>query len=67
MADLGERKDGYVSDITRMMFLGAPSPEYLTVHQSIENAVSAALQTARSGVLTKEVDAASRKVIEQAG
>ena len=49
------------------MFLGAPSPEYLTVHQTVEDAVSVALQTAQPGVLIKHVDAGARKVIEQAG
>ena len=49
------------------MFLGAPSPEYLTVHQTVEGAVSVALQTAQTGVLVKHVDAGARKIIEQAG
>ena len=65
--DLGGAKDGYFSDITRMMFLGAPSREYLTVHQIVEDAVSAALHMARPGVLAKDVEDAVRKVIEQAG
>ena len=67
MADAGRCKDVYVSDITRIMFLGAPSPDYLTVLQIVENALSAALQTVRPGVLAKDVDAAARNVIEQAG
>ena len=67
VVDLGRGKEGYVSDITRMMFLGAPSRQYLTVHQIVEDAVSAALHMARLGVLAKDVDAAARKVIEQAG
>ena len=50
-----------------MTFLGAPSPEYLTVHQTAEDAISVALQTAQPGVLVKHVYAGARKVIEQAG
>ena len=67
MVDLAGGKDIYVSFITSMMFFGAPSPEYLTVHQTVENVVSAALQTSRPGVLAKDVDAAARKVTVQAG
>ena len=65
--DSGGCKDGIVSDITRMMFLGARSPDYLIVHQIVENVLHAALQTVRPGVLAKNVDAAACKVIEQAG
>jgi len=67
VVDLGGGKDGYVSDITRMMFLGDPTPEYLKIHQIVDNAVSAALKAARPGVLAKDVDAAARKVIADAG
>ena len=35
VVDLGGGKDGYVSNITRMMFLSAPSREFLTVHQIV--------------------------------
>ena len=66
VVDLGGGKDGYFSDITRMIFLGAPSQEYLTDHQIVADGVSAALHTAHPGVLAKDVDAAMHKVIEQA-
>ena len=67
VVDLAGGKDFYVSFITSMMFFGAPSPEYLTVHQTVENTVSAALQTPGPGLLAKDVDATARTVIEQAG
>ena len=64
VVDLGGGKDGYFSDITRMIFLGTPSQEYLTDHQIVADGVSAALHTAHPGVLAKDVDAAAHKVIE---
>ena len=65
VVDLGGGKDGNVGDITRMMFLGAPSPEYLTAHQTVENAVGAAIQIARLGVLANDVDAAAGKLLSR--
>ena len=60
------RQQGYVSDITRMLFLGDPSSECLKVHQIVEKAVTAPLRTAHRGVLAKDVDAAACGVIEKA-
>ena len=47
--------------------MALPHRKYPTVHQTLGNAVSAALQTTRPGVLAKDVDATARKVIERAG
>ncbi len=65
--DLGRGKDGYFSDITRMLFLGEPSVDYLKVHQIVYKGLIAWLQTTRRGVLAKDFDAATRGVIEEAG
>ncbi|WP_176086454.1 Xaa-Pro peptidase family protein [Martelella sp. HB161492] len=65
--DIGARKDGYPSDITRMAFLGTPGEDYLKVHAIVEKAVQAALAAARPGARAMDVDAAARGVITEAG
>jgi len=65
--DLGSRVDGYCSDITRMAFLGTPSPRYMEIHRIVDDAVRAALEVIRPGTPIREVDLAARRVIERGG
>ncbi len=65
--DLGGKFEGYASDITRMSMIGSPSKDYAFVHQTVENAVCAALAAAIPGEIAKNVDKAAREVIEKAG
>lgn len=65
--DIGGRKDGFPSDITRMAVIGSPPDGYGQIHSIVEKAVQAALKAAKPGVLAREVDAAARRVIEDAG
>jgi len=65
--DIGAGRDGYASDLTRMVFVGEPSDRYREVHAVVEDAVQAGLAAARPGATAGEVDAAARGVIEAAG
>jgi Xaa-Pro aminopeptidase len=65
--DLGAKLHAYASDLTRMVYLGEPSPRYLEVHDVVERAVQAALAAARVGATCADVDRAARSVIESAG
>jgi Xaa-Pro aminopeptidase len=65
--DIGGRNGGYPSDITRMAVVGRPPEGYGQIHTIVERAVQAALKAARPGVRAKEVDAAARRVIDDAG
>ncbi len=65
--DIGGRKAGYPSDITRMAVVGHAPEGYEEVHGVVERAVQAALAAARPGVEAREVDAAARNVIAEAG
>ncbi len=67
VVDIGGRKNGYPSDITRMAIIGTAPKGYEEVHAIVEAAVVAAMQTARPGVRASEVDAAARNVIADAG
>jgi Xaa-Pro aminopeptidase len=65
--DIGGRKSGYPSDITRMAAIGRPPEGYGQIHTIVEKAVQAALRAASPGVKAKHVDAAARRVIADAG
>jgi len=53
--------------MTRMSVLGHPPEGYLEIHAIVERAVKAALSAARPGGMAKDVDAAARNVITEAG
>jgi Xaa-Pro aminopeptidase len=65
--DIGGRSEGYVSDITRMAYLGVPDQRYREVHAVVEAAVQAGMAAARPGATCHDVDAAARGVIADAG
>ncbi|MEQ8297821.1 MAG: Xaa-Pro peptidase family protein [Nitratireductor sp.] len=65
--DIGARKAGFPSDITRMAVVGRPPEGYGQIHTIVEKAVQAAMKAARPGVKASAVDAAARTVIADAG
>lgn len=67
LIDIGCRKDGYPSDMTRVGTIGTKPAEFDAVHAVLDKAVRAALAAARPGVKAKEVDRAARDVITAAG
>jgi len=67
LIDIGGRKGTFPSDMTRMSVLGEPPEGYLEIHDIVERAVQAALSTAKPGIMAKDVDAAARNVITEAG
>ena len=65
--DLGCKYQGYCGDMTRTFGLGHVSPENKKVYETVKNAQIAGLVAVRDGIMCKEVDAVSRKIIELAG
>jgi Xaa-Pro aminopeptidase len=66
--DFGGTREWYCSDITRSVSVGTPSDsEVSRVHSIVRRAQEAAYGTAREGATAESVDAASRRVIEDAG
>lgn len=65
--DIGAKRENYTSDITRMAIIGHPPEGYDAVHAIVERAVLAALKKAKPGVVARDVDAAARLVIADAG
>jgi Xaa-Pro dipeptidase len=68
LIDGGGRLHGYASDITRTAVFAAPPTErQRTVWDVVRRAQEAAFRAARPGVEAQSVDAAARRVIEEAG
>ena len=65
--DFGCLKDGYCSDMTRTVAVGEVSDEMRNVYDIVLKAQLAGIAAARAGIPGKEIDAAARKVITQAG
>jgi len=67
LIDGGCAVEGYESDISRTFVLGKPTDKMRRVFDIVHQAQTTALKTARPGLVAKEVDAAARKVIADAG
>src|SRR5581483_4038359 len=67
LIDGGCTVEGYESDISRTFVLGKPTGKMKQVFDVVHKAQSAALAAARPGVQCQAVDAAARKVIDDAG
>jgi Xaa-Pro dipeptidase len=67
LIDDGCTVEGYQSDITRSFVYGKPSDKMLRCFDIVHRAQAAALAQARPGAPCGSVDAAARKVIEDAG
>jgi Xaa-Pro aminopeptidase len=65
--DMGAKLDGYCSDGTRTYATGDPGEEGRRVYETVLAAQQAALEAIRPGVKGEDVDAAARKVIDEAG
>lgn len=65
--DLGVRLNGYCSDMTRTVFLGAPSPEFKGIYRTVSLAQQAAIREIRPGLQSTHVDGIARDLIEEAG
>ena len=65
--DFGCLKEGYCSDMTRTVAVGEASDEMRNVYDIVLQAQLAGIAVARAGIPGKEIDAAARKVIIQAG
>lgn len=65
--DFGCLKDGYCSDMTRTVAVGEATEEMRNVYDIVLKAQLAGIAVARAGIPGKEIDAAARKIITEAG
>ena len=67
LIDWGARGRLYHSDLTRVLVTGKLSPQLQKVYGVVLAAQRAAIAAIRPGAVMKEVDAAAREVIDEAG
>ncbi len=65
--DIGVRLDGYCADITRVVAVGKPHPRAQEAYTVVLAANRMGIEAVRAGAGGKEVDAAARRIIEEAG
>ncbi len=65
--DFGCIYEGYCSDMTRTVAVGHASDEMQNVYNTVLSAQLAGIRMCKAGISGKEVDAAAREVITQAG
>ena len=65
--DFGAVCDGYHSDMTRTVAVGAPSAKQREIYAVVLAAQEAALSVLRDGISGRDADAAARKIITEAG
>ena len=67
LIDWGAQVAGYCSDLTRVVFIDRIPPKMAEVYEAVRLAQAAGIAAAAPGVGCKTVDAAARRVIEEAG
>jgi len=65
--DFGAVYEGYCADMTRTVAIGEPTAEMRRVYETVLSAQLAGIQTAKAGVIGKDLDSAARDVIAAAG
>jgi Xaa-Pro aminopeptidase len=67
LIDMGATEEGYASDMTRMLYLGAPPSKIRRMYNAVLEAQLAAIDAVRPNVTAERVDRAARAVLEQHG
>lgn len=67
LIDGGCGVEGYSSDVTRTTVLGTPTARMTSIFDAVLRAQEAGLKAARPGVTGESIDAAARRVIDEAG
>ena len=65
--DFGSLKNGYCSDMTRTVALGCATEEMRNLYAIVLEAQIAGIAAAKAGIPGCEIDAAARKIIQDAG
>lgn len=67
LADIYTATHGYYADTTRVFAVGEPTVRQMELHWVLEDALEAGVEQLRPGVAARQVDAAVRRVITEAG
>lgn len=67
LVELDAVSNGYFIDITRSFFVGKPDDRSTEIMNVVHDAINAAIDAIKPGMLAREVDAVARKVVDDAG
>lgn len=67
LIDFGIQYKNYQSDMTRVVFIGEPTPEIAHIYNIVLEAQLAGIAAMKTGVIASNVDKAARDVIERYG
>jgi Xaa-Pro aminopeptidase len=67
VVDMGAQQEGYASDMTRMLHIGAPSAKVKRMYRAVLEAQLAGVDAVQAGARTARVDAAARNVLKGYG
>jgi Xaa-Pro aminopeptidase len=67
LIDMGACQDGYMSDMTRVLFIGRPSRRVRSMYNAVLKAQLAAIDAVRPGMTAAHIDRAARSVLESEG
>jgi Xaa-Pro aminopeptidase len=67
LIDMGSCQDGYMSDMTRMLFFGKVTRRIRDLYQAVLKAQLAAIAAVREGIIAGQVDLQARQVLESEG
>jgi Xaa-Pro aminopeptidase len=67
LIDMGSCQDGYMSDMTRMLFFGKVTRQMRDMYQAVLKAQLAAIAAVREGITAGQIDQQARQVLESEG
>jgi Xaa-Pro aminopeptidase len=67
LIDMGSCQDGYMSDMTRMLYFGKVTRRIRDMYQAVLKAQLAAIAALREGITAGQVDQQARQVLESEG
>ena len=67
LIDMGSCQDGYMSDMTRTLFIGRPDRQTKRMYKAVLRSQLAAIDFVRDGVRAGQVDRVARKVLDSEG
>jgi Xaa-Pro aminopeptidase len=67
LIDMGAFRDGYASDMTRMVHVGPATAKYKRAYRAVLEAQLAAVEAVKAGIATNAVDRAARGTLKRHG
>jgi len=67
LIDMGAKYEGYASDLSRTIYIGAPDDKYREIYRAVLDAQAAAMSIISAGMTGHQADSIAREIIETEG